>query len=242
MIRTSRLALTTEDFASERRTILEKSDARLRMRGRADPVRPARLENAVVVAAALDVFDETASAESDTWTHIHDDLRDEFQRQLTESVKKTKLSKDRPAQIERITRWLSTTSVNGGTEAAAVADTSEGVGLEWVTMEDREVREIHRDVAGQTVPTGHAFEVGGEKLYLPGPAGRRPGGVDQLPVRGAPHHADRAAAKTITAAGTDLAEDQIVKHDGDISTTCVIVALPAEADPISAASSEARPT
>ena len=54
--------------------------------------------------------------------------------------------------------------------------------LEWVTMHDAKVRHTHKDTEGQQRPPGEKFDVGGTRLRLPGPPGRGPRDLDQLPV------------------------------------------------------------
>jgi hypothetical protein len=171
MIRTERLTAATEDFASERKAILTRTEERIRDAVRASLIRIGLggwTENAV--EAAADVFDETASFESDEWGPVLDDLRAEFIREVTAALEKTKpvSAEDREGQLNTVTRWLSAAAVNAGTEAAATADPDGSVGLEWITMGDENVRSMHEDVNGQTVPSGQAFSVGGEELLYPG--------------------------------------------------------------------------
>jgi hypothetical protein len=249
MIRAESFTVTTEDFAAGRKRILASADDELRphIKDALTRIGLPSWQNAAV-DAALDVFDRTARSEVDEWGPVMDDMRDAFAHELGEALKKTKRVDTAQAdhQLETITRWISTMAVNAGTEAATTADPNGDVGLEWITMSDAEVRHSHKEANGQTVPTGHEFEVGGEKLLYPGqPVGDPSVWINcRCVVR--PAMLTEAAAKTITAA-TDvrpsvdaadgLAEDQVQKEEG--STTCVIVALPAESDPISAASSEA---
>lgn len=234
MIRAESFAVTTEDFAAERKRILASADNELRpaIKDALTRIGLPSWQNAAV-DAALDVFDKTARSEVDEWNQILDDMRDAFGHELSEALKLTKRVDAAQAdhQLETIVRWISTMAVNAGTEAATTSDPSGDVGLEWITMSDTNVRHTHVEANGQTVPTGHEFSVGGEKLLYPGqPVGDPSVWINcRCVVR--PTMLTEAAAKTITAA--------VDPQDGDISTTCVIVALPAEADPISAASSEA---
>jgi len=171
MIRADRFALDADTFAAERRNILDRADKRFTDAVRTSLIRlglPGWDEN--IVQMALDIFEETARSETDQWNPIIDDMRDEFERELKETLAKTKVvDKDQfDMQVERLTKWLSTYSVNAGTEAATTSDTDNQVGLEWVTMHDDKVRHTHREANGETVPSGETFEVGGFKLLYPG--------------------------------------------------------------------------
>jgi hypothetical protein len=171
MIRTDRFTIDVDTFAAERRRILERSDERL-----TDPVRAALTRLGLpgwedgIIAAALDIFDETTREEIDEWNPIIDDMRDEFERELRETLHKTKPSEEGQFdhQVERMVRWLSTYSVNAGTEAATTSDPDGAVGLEWVTMGDSHVRETHVETNGETVPSGQPFDVAGYELLYPG--------------------------------------------------------------------------
>ena len=171
MIRADRFALNVDTFAAERRRILERSDERFRDAVRTSLIRlglPGWDDN--IVSMALDIFDETAREEIDEWNPIIDDMREEFERELREALGKTKgvPQEQFDAQVERLTKWLSTYSVNAGTEAATTSDPDGSVGLEWVTMGDNKVREMHVEANGETVPSGQPFEVGGYELLFPG--------------------------------------------------------------------------
>jgi hypothetical protein len=171
MIRADRFALDVDTFAAERRRILERSDARFLDAVRASLTRlglPGWEDN--IVEMALDIFDETAREEIDEWNPIIDDMRDEFKRELLATLAKTKAvdAEKFDAQVERMVRWLSTYSVNAGTEAATTSDPDGLVGLEWVTMGDSEVRALHVETNGETVPSGQPFSVGEYELLFPG--------------------------------------------------------------------------
>jgi hypothetical protein len=171
MIRTDRFTVDVDTFAADRRNILERSDARF-----AGPVRTSLIRLGLprwdenIISMALDIFDETARSEIDQWNPIIDDMRDEFKRELGAALAKTKAAPPEQfdVQVERMTKWLSTYSVNAGTEAATTSDTETHVGLEWVTMDDSHVRDTHREARGETVPSGQPFEVGGFELLYPG--------------------------------------------------------------------------
>lgn len=92
-----------------------------------------------------------------------------FRTRLSDSLDKTAEPDDggvTDGQIDRVTKWLSSYTVNDGTVTGAF-----GRGIthkRWVTMHDASVREIHTAVDGQIVPIGGAFTVGGTKLGYPG--------------------------------------------------------------------------
>lgn len=244
MIRTESFAVTTEAFAAERKNILASADEELRpaIKDALTRIGLPSWQNAAV-DAALDVFDRVARSEVDEWNQVLDDMRDAFALELGTALEKTKRVDAAQAdhQLDTITRWISTMAVNAGTEAATTSDPDGGVGLEWITMSDSQVRHSHQDANGQTVPTGQEFDVAGEKLLYPGqPVGDPSVWINcRCVVR--PTMLTEAAGKTITAATeTDVrpsvdAGDQVAAEE---YTSTVIVALPAATDPVSAASSE----
>jgi len=76
-------------------------------------------------------------------------------------------------QIERVTEYVGTTTVNDATYRAARA--TRALGMRWVSMSDGEVRPAHRAADGQVVSIRGAFVVGGERLRFPGdPRGSLP--------------------------------------------------------------------
>lgn len=232
MIRTEVLAMDGVSFAAERKGVLEQSDKDL-----SAPVRNAltrlglpRWEEAIT-EAALKVFDQTLSAETDQKSQVIDDLRAEFARELGEALSKTKGAEDRNRQQETITRWVSTMAVNAATEAATTAD-PEALGLEWVTMSDSDVREIHRDAAGQIVPAGQPFSVGGEDLQYPGqPVGDPSRWINCRCVV-------RPTSLSESAGGTDeFANASDPSEQDDQPSAAVVVLLPREGDPVTEVSS-----
>lgn len=74
----------------------------------------------------------------------------------------------REAQIERLSLWLAAATVNNATMVAAQALEGEFVLLEWVTMQDPDVRDLHRPLNGEQVPVGETFDVDGSALHYPG--------------------------------------------------------------------------
>jgi hypothetical protein len=85
---------------------------------------------------------------------------------LDETMPLTTDDPDREAQVERLSLWLAAFAINAGTLSAAQAD--DGVLLEWVTMRDEDVRELHRPLQGQRVAVGETFTVGQWDLQYPG--------------------------------------------------------------------------
>lgn len=72
-----------------------------------------------------------------------------------------------------LVEWLAVAAINAGTLAAAAQD-SEPYLLEWVDMNDSNVRRAHREASGQRVPPGEKFRVGESDLDYPGdPKGAR---------------------------------------------------------------------
>lgn len=224
MIRTDRLSLDTGTFAAERRAVMNDAISALETPVRYSTMRLGlpRWEEHIVVAA-LDIFDTTARAEVDQWSQVLDDMRENFEIELRRALLETKASSDPDRQRETLARWVSTMAVNAGTEAATTADPDDGVGLEWVTMGDPDVRHSHQETAGQTVPTGMPFTVGDAELLYPGqPVGAPENWINcRCTVR--PTMLTKATANTITAAGDNAVED--AKH-----TSSVLVALPAQDD------------
>jgi hypothetical protein len=161
--------VSRESFAAERKQVLTDAAAELRPHV-ADALNRLGLPGweQAVVSAALGLFDTTARAEVDQWSAVLDDMRDLFTKELGEALAKTKTAPNREHQADTITGWVAQMAHNAAIEAATTSDPETNVGLEWVTMHDSEVRSAHAAASGQTVPTGHEFEVGGEKLLYPG--------------------------------------------------------------------------
>ena len=80
MIRKDRFTVEAGEFAAERRDILARTESRLEAAVRQSLTRlglPGWEDSAV--AMAVDIFDETASFESEAWTQVLDDLRADAQ-------------------------------------------------------------------------------------------------------------------------------------------------------------------
>ncbi len=91
-----------------------------------------------------------------------------FQESLRDSLEKTTEPTNPPddVQLERVTKWIGTYTVNDATYQAAGA---RGARFKrWVTMHDNDVRSMHAATDGQTVRTGATFNVGGYSLRFPG--------------------------------------------------------------------------
>lgn len=90
-----------------------------------------------------------------------------FQRELTETLLLTKRPDplEREAQVDRITKWVGTYSVNSATYFAARGVAGRKV---WLSMDDDDVRPAHREADGQSVPLTARFDVAGFKLRFPG--------------------------------------------------------------------------
>lgn len=239
MIRKESFTVSRETFATARKKVLADNDEALR-----PSVKEALNRSGLphweqqIVAAALDIFDTTARAEIDEWGPVIDDMRDAFQLELTEALKQTKPSDSLEKQAETITRWVSAMAHNAAIEAATTADPDLNVGLEWVTMSDDSVRDSHKDAAGQRVPTGQAFSVGGSELLYPGQPVGDPANWINCRCLAMPAMLDTEFdATTATFAAGDVSRE--TEQTEEEFTTCVIVALPAAEDPVSAASSEA---
>lgn len=93
---------------------------------------------------------------------------EQFQNLLVESLKKTTQPSTPPdeSQVERVTYWLTTVTVNNATYHGNRAHG--GAGMRWVTMRDNAVRETHRAANGQVAPKDGTFDIGGFDLHYPG--------------------------------------------------------------------------
>lgn len=155
-----------ETFAAQRRRALEEGF---------DTLAPA-VEDALrafgtdewdepILAAATEVWNRTQEAEGS-------DIRvaSSFLSALAESLALTSTPSDPPdeAQVRRIANWVAVYAINASTMAAAGAVEGEFVLLEWVTMGDEDVRDLHVPLNGVQVPVGETFQVGESELRYPG--------------------------------------------------------------------------
>lgn len=155
-----------ETFAAQRRRALEEGF---------DTLAPA-VEEALmafgsdgwdesILAAATEVWNRTQEAEG---TDIP--VAPSFLSTLAESLALTSTPSDPPdeVQVRRIANWVAVYAINASTMAAASAVEGEFVLLEWVTMEDEDVRALHVPLNGVQVPVGERFQVGESELRYPG--------------------------------------------------------------------------
>lgn len=155
-----------ETFAAQRRRALEEGF---------DTLAPA-VEDALrafgadewfipILDAAIEVWNSTQIAEGS-------DLRvsSAFLSELSASLEQTSAPSDPPdeVQVRRIANWVAVYAINASTMAAASAVEGELVLLEWVTMEDEDVRALHVPLNGVQVPVGERFQVGESELRYPG--------------------------------------------------------------------------
>lgn len=155
-----------ETFAAQRRRALEEGF---------DTLAPA-VEDALrafgtdewdepILAAATEVWNRTQEAEGS-------DVRvaASFLSALAESLAMTSTPSDPPdeVQVRRIANWVAVYAINASTMAAAGAVEGEFVLLEWVTMGDEDVRDLHVPLNGVQVPVGERFQVGESELRYPG--------------------------------------------------------------------------
>ena len=226
--------MQSDAFAAQRREQLVAGDDRL------GPVVAEALSNLgadgwadPIVDAAGRIWLENYAAEAPDAAYRAGLMR--FRQRVAESLEKTTES----SNAERITRWLSTYAVNAGTIQGAYR---RGVRFKtWVDMEDAAVRDAHRHAAGQVVPIGGAFTVGGVKMGYPG----EPVGPIELWIN------CRCVAQPAARSGETMSENTLdlgsnahtralVADAGaeEPRTGALVVLLPAADDPISAATSE----
>lgn len=166
-----------------------------------------------------------------------------FRAWVAESLDKTS---DR-TNVERITRWAATLAVNAGTIAGAAA--ARVTHKMWVSMEDADVREMHRAVDGQIVPMGSTFRVGGHRLPYPGaPVGPPDVWIEcRCVAMPASREGEAMTANTFAMGPQDDDENAVRDHDqdgplanpdGTPYTGALVVLVPADDDPVVAASSE----
>ncbi|HCB59090.1 MAG TPA: hypothetical protein DEP82_14540 [Arthrobacter bacterium] len=227
MIRTESFAVSRETFAAEQQVL---TDAAADLHPHvADALGRIGLPSweMPVVAAALEIFDTTARAQVDAWGPVLDDLQEAFAVELGRALAGTSWAS---AQAVELSRRISQAAYNAGIEAAATSDPDTEVGLEWIGT-----CTAHSSLSGQRVRTGHEFAADGVRTLYPGQALAaadrndcscvvRPVMLDSEPS------GNTGQSNSLTAAADP--------EDGDVSTTCVIVALPAASDPVTAASSE----
>lgn len=155
-----------ETFAAQRRRALEEGF---------DTLAPA-VEEALRAFGAEEWFIPILDAATLVWNQTQDaegsDVRvtSAFLSALTASLEQTSAPSDPPdeVQVRRIANWVAIYAINASTMAAANAVEGEFVLLEWVTMEDEDVRALHVPLNGVQVPLGERFTVGESELLYPG--------------------------------------------------------------------------
>jgi hypothetical protein len=189
--------------------------------------------NLVEAASVLwaETFEETSPGGT------YDAILKRFQNELLEALKRTSTTSD-AGQAARVTMWLGTYAINDATYYGA---RSNGFAQKrWVTAGDADVRDTHRAAAGQTVGIADSFTVGGQKMRYPG----EPVGDPSLFIncRCLVQHVGTGRTFSMTAFATDAEPIEVVDEPEaetfEERTGVVIVALPADTDPIVAASSE----
>lgn len=129
----------------------------------------------------------------------------------------TTVDPNRDAQVERLALWLSSFALNAAAMLAAQAEPGADMLLEWVTMRDDDVRELHVPLQGQRVPVGDTFSVGQWDLQYPGqPVGDPEAWINcrcvVRPVRGEQMSAETFATEmeeTILPADDVMPEDEM---------------------------------
>ncbi len=141
------------------------------------------------------------------------------------------------ASPQRIADWLGTAIVNGSATAAA----QDGRGKMWLSRRDDKVRPFHIDADGQVVALGDQFTVcDGRKMDFPGqPVGNPDCWINCRCV-------SAIVPLTVTATGNDWNDvpveqvtAAVLGDPGEVGR--VIVAVPADDDPVWQASSERVP-
>lgn len=226
--------MQSDAFAAQRREQLVAGDDRL------GPVVAEALSNLgadgwadPIVDAAGRIWLENYAAEAPDAAYRAGLMR--FRQHVAESLEKTTES----SNAERITRWLSTYAVNAGTIQGAYR---RGVRFKtWVDMEDAAVREAHRHAAGQVVPIGGAFMVGGVKMGYPGePVGPIELWINCRCVAQPAARSGETMSESTLDLGSNAHTRALVADAGaeEPRTGALVVLLPADDDPITAATSE----
>lgn len=133
---------------------------------------------AVLLAEAFNSrdWDEVVEAASQEWMRLSGmteqeagDALDTFRSILTDALDATGDTEpdttERKNQVTRMSLWMGTFIANDATFASL---DSQGIGKQWVTMKDDNVRDTHRPLDGTVVPVGDTFTVGGVQMRYPG--------------------------------------------------------------------------
>lgn len=211
-----------ETFAAERSATQEEYITRLRPLV-ADAL--AQGDWVGVTDAAVNIF-RRAYAEIDPRpVESTDPLLTAMLNDLQASLRRTRTTQPdsamRTTQTDAIATWVSVMALNAGTEAAAAAHREE-VDVEWVTMADEDVRAAHRAMRGQVRALGETFDMQGFEFNYPG----QPVGPPALWINCRCSLRVRAKTDGLTAAAE--------------RPWAVVVALPAEDDPVRAIGPEEK--
>jgi len=161
--------MLSEEFAANRRAIFRRADDEL--------IRSVREALGLYMAGDPDWRKELIADASVIWLEVFSSEApnadsERYMPRFQESIGESLAQTERPegevteAQVERVTRWLGTFTVNHATWAGSGARGTRG--KRWVTMHDRSVRETHVVADGQVRPVAAPFNVGGFELRFPG--------------------------------------------------------------------------
>lgn len=165
-----KFSANTEQFAARRRVVVDEA---------ADTLRPTVEESLIefnrgdedwylpILADLTQIWDAVlVEDEVDPGTVSFSAFRTTIEESLALTTNTGEA--ERGAQIERLSLWLAAAVVNAATVAAAQTLQGEVVLLEWVTMQDSDVRDLHEPLNGRQRPVGETFEVGESRLHYPG--------------------------------------------------------------------------
>lgn len=166
-----------------------------------------------ILTALRPLFAEVYEAEGGTtlsraWWRWAKDMRPTLRRTKDDGSE---------TQVTRLATWLATALLNGATRYAAGRQATKT----WLSMRDEHVRATHRTLHAATVGLGEKFTVGQTEVDYPG----QPVGPPEVWINCRCHLWIKEEAMTASAGPTN-------------GRQACIVALPAEDDPIRAASSE----
>ena len=128
------------------------------------------------------------------------DFQDDLKQHLAETTK--------PIDVDRVTKWIGTYTVNNATYHANRA--VGGKTMRWVTMHDDAVRHTHREADGQVVSVSGTFNIGGYKLHYPG----EPVGPAEIWINCRCLLAS-GKVKAMTASGLNTTEEFLAEYEPD---------------------------
>lgn len=210
-----------ETFAAQRLGVLTEA---------AELLTPA-IEEALARYGRENWFSAIVDAASEVWQMTAEDegspseVPEAFLAWLNDSLPLTEQPSTPPSDVQarRIANWLATMSVNDATRFV-VATSDDQLLIEWVTMRDDAVRDLHRPLNGVQIPVTDSFQVGQWQLQYPGqPVGDPEAWIEcrcvVRPVRG-----EQMSAETFA---TDM-QDTILPDNSDGSEIDDIAPLPDE--------------